>query len=137
MEFKMTDHIQPQDRADIFQELLAYNLARIEDRNPRDLGIYQEDAAGRKLAGLVGETHGNWLTVEYLWVSEVLRGRGVGRSLLKQAEAEAKKRGCRYAFLNTFHFQAPAFYEKLGYREVFALENYPLTGKRHYLTKKL
>ena len=137
MEFKVTDHIQPQDRADIFQELLAYNLARIEDRNLRDLGIYQEDAAGRKLAGLVGETHGNWLTVEYLWVSEVLRGRGVGRSLLKQAEAEAKKRGCRYAFLNTFHFQAPAFYEKLGYREVFALENYPLTGQRHYLTKEL
>ena len=33
------------------------------------------------------------------------------------AEAEAIRRGCFGAFLNTDAFQAPAFYERLGYRE--------------------
>ena len=41
------------------------------------------------------------------------------------------------AFVDTFSFQAPAFYKKYGYREVFTLEEYPYTGKRHYYTKEL
>lgn len=137
MEFRITDEIKPADQTEIFEGLLEYNLARIEDRTPRDLGIYYENADGKKLAGLIGETHGNWLTVRYLWVSQALRGRRLGSKLLEQAEAEAKKRGCKYAFLDTFGFQAPAFYQKHGYAEVFALAEYPITGKRHYFTKTL
>ena len=57
--------------------------------------------------------------------------------LLKQAEETAKERGCKYSFLDTFSFQAPEFYKKYGYKEVFALENYPVTGKRYYYTKTL
>ena len=41
------------------------------------------------------------------------------------------------AFVDTFSFQAPAFYKKHDYREVFTLEEYPYTGRRHYYTKKL
>ena len=53
------------------------------------------------------------------------------------AENEARQRGCKYAFVDTFSFQAPAFYKKHGYREVFTLEDYPYTEKRHYYTKAL
>lgn len=56
---------------------------------------------------------------------------------MKQAEATAKERGCKYSFLDTFSFQAPLFYKKHGYKEVFTLENYPITGKRYYFTKNL
>ena len=52
-------------------------------------------------------------------------------------KAEARKRGCKYAFVDTFSFQAPTFYKNHGYREVFTLEEYPYTGKRHYYTKEL
>ena len=92
---------------------------------------------GRKLAGLTGETFGNWLCIRYLFVSESLRGQGIGGRLLETAELDAKRRGCKYAFVDTFSFQAPAFYEKHGYREVFTLEDYPYTEKRHYYTKDL
>lgn len=92
MKFRITDEIQEQDKSEIFQGLLEYNLARIEDKNPKDLGIYFEDAAGHKLAGLVGDTHGNWLTIQFLWVSEELRGQHIGSSILEQAEKNAKER---------------------------------------------
>lgn len=57
--------------------------------------------------------------------------------MLADDEGAARQRGCKYAFVDTFSFQAPAFYEKHGYREVFTLEDYPYTEKRHYYTKAL
>ena len=135
MNFEITDTIKEQDRETIYQGLLEYNVARIEDKNPKDLGIYFQDETGKKLAGLIGDTHGKWLTIKYLWVSEELREKNIGSQILKQAEETAKERGCKYVFLDTFSFQAPMFYKKHGYQEVFALEEYPVTGKRYYFTK--
>jgi ribosomal protein S18 acetylase RimI-like enzyme len=137
MKFKITDEIKKQDEETIFQGLLEYNLARIEDKNPKDLGVYLQDEKGEILAGLIGNTHGNWLTIKFLWVSEKLRGQSIGSQILRKAEESAKERGCKYAFLDTFSFQAPEFYKKYGYKEKFALEEYPLKGKRYYFTKTL
>lgn len=136
MELIITDEIQNKDKEEIFQGLLEYNLAKLEDKQPRDLGVYYKKD-GRIMAGLIGETHGNWLTVKYLWVSEDLRGQHIGTDILEQAENIARERGCHDCFLDTFSFQTPQFYKKLGYTEVFTLEDYPITGKRHYFTKKL
>lgn len=89
------------------------------------------------IAGLIEQTHGNWLTIKYLWVAENLRGQHIGTELLEQAEKIAKDRGCCYCFLDTFSFQAPQFYKERGYKEVFTLEEYPISQKRYYLTKIL
>lgn len=137
MELELTDEIAAEDQETVYQGLLAYNLARLEDRTPRQLGVFLRDAQGTVTAGLTGMTHGNWLSIRYLWVSEPLRGQGIGSRLLEAAEAEALRRGCRYAFVDTFHFQAPVFYRRHGYREVFALREYPRTGARFYYTKEL
>jgi ribosomal protein S18 acetylase RimI-like enzyme len=137
MKFEITDEIKKQDEDIIFQGLLEYNLARIEDKTPKDLGVYLQDEAGKKIAGLIGNTHGNWLFIKFLWVSEELRGQNIGSNILIEAEKTAKGRGCKYSFLDTFSFQAPEFYKKHGYKEVFTLENYPVTGKRYYFTKTL
>ncbi len=51
----------------------------------KDLGIYFQDETGKKLAGLIGNTHGNWLFVKYLWVSEELRGQNIGSQILVKA----------------------------------------------------
>ncbi len=137
MNFKITDEIKKEDEQAVFEGLLEYNLARIEDKNPRDLGVYLQDDNGEIYAGLIGDTHGNWLTIKFLWVSEKLRGQSIGSRILKKAEEEAKERGCKYVFLDTFSFQAPEFYKKYGYVESFVLEEYPIYGKRYYFTKTL
>ena len=136
MEQIITDQIEPKDEEAIYQGLLAYNLARLEDQSPKDIGIYDRHD-GKIIAGLIGQTHGNWLTIKYLWVDEHLRGRHIGTKLLEQAEKTAKMRGCRYCFLDTFSFQAPQFYRDRGYKEAFTLDEYPISQKRHYLTKVL
>ncbi len=52
-----------------------------------------------------------------MWGREDLCGQGFGRQLLEKAETEARQRGAKHVYLNTFSFQAPAFYEKSGYAE--------------------
>lgn len=115
----------------------SYNRSKREVAESEPLNLYIEDENGQLTAGLVAETFGNWLEIEYLFVKEDLRGQGIGSQLLQQAESEAKKRNCRYAFVNTYQFQAPAFYQKYGYKEVFTLKDYPYTGQRHYYQKDL
>ena len=115
----------------------SYNRSKREVAESEPLNLYIEDEHGEIMAGLVAETFGNWLEIEYLFVKEDIRGQGIGSQLLHQAESEAKKRNCRFAFVNTYQFQAPAFYQKHGYQEVFILKDYPYTGQRHYYQKDL
>ena len=115
----------------------SYNRSKREAAESEPLNLYVEDDSGELLAGLGAETFGNWLEIEYLFVKEELRGQGIGSQLLQQVESEAKKRNCRYVFVNTYQFQAPAFYQKHGYQEVFTLKDYPCTGQRHYYQKDL
>ena len=137
MNLRVTNDGNARDVHEIHAMLKEYNLTHREASQSVPIGVFLEDEMGKKLAGLTGETFGNWLCIQYLFVSEQLRGRGIGSGLLEAAEEEAGRRGCKYAFVDTFSFQAPAFYKKRGYREVFALEKYPYTGKRHYYTKEL
>ena len=115
----------------------SYNRSKREVAESEPLNLYVEDEHGEIMAGLVAETFGNWLEIEYLFVKEDLRAQGIGSQLLQRAESEAKKRNCRFAFVNTYQFQAPAFYQMHGYKEVFTLKDYPYTGQRHYYQKDL
>ncbi len=131
------ENTESQKAQKIGELVRSYNRSKREAAESESLNLYIEDEHGRLLAGLVAETFGNWLEIEYLFVKEELRGQGIGSQLLQQAESEAKKRNCRFAFVNTYQFQAPAFYQKHGYQEVFTLKDYPYTGQRHYYQKEL
>ena len=131
------ENIESQKSQIIGDLIRSYNRSKREVAESEPLNLYVEDDSGELMAGLVAETFGNWLEIEYLFVKEDLRGQGIGSQLLQQAESEAKKRNCRYVFVNTYQFQAPAFYQKHGYKEVFTLKDYPYTGQRHYYQKDL
>ena len=131
------ENIESQKSQVIGDLIRSYNRSKRETAESEPLNLYAEDDSGELMAGLVAETFGNWLEIEYLFVKEDLRGQGIGSQLLQQAESEAKKRNCRFAFVNTYQFQAPAFYQKYGYKEVFTLKDYPYTGQRHYYQKDL
>jgi len=127
----------PADVQFVRAQLTAFNRARAADDQFQPLLILVRDAGGRIVAGLVGGTYWGWLYTEILWVEEDLRGKGYGQSLLAAAEAEAVRRGCRYAHLDTMSFQALRFYEKQGYVVFAELEDIPAgSGHRRYSLKK-
>ena len=131
------ENTESQKAQKIGELIRSYNRSKREAAECEPLNLYVEDEHGQLLAGLVAETFGNWLEIEYLFVKEGLRGQGIGSQILQRAECDAKKRNCRFAFVNTYQFQAPAFYQKHGYQEVFTMKDYPYTGQRHYYQKEL
>ena len=102
----------------------------------RPLAVYAY-CGDRLVGGCAGSTEDlwQWLTVDTMWVEDGLRGRGLGRELLAAVEDEARRRGCRWAKLNTFDFQAPAFYERCGYVEYGREVDYP-PGHTNVLLRK-
>lgn len=137
MQPEITDNVTAQDLDEVRQSLNAFNSHFVDINDIRPIGVFVRDEQGRIQAGLTGSTTGSWLRIDMLWVSEALRGQGVGSQLIQAAEQEAMRRGCRYAQVDTASFQARPFYEKLGYTLRLSLGNYILHHQRHYLTKVL
>jgi GNAT superfamily N-acetyltransferase len=127
--------------ADVVRQLNAglsdYNRAAAGFDDYMPLLVEARDRDGALLGGALCQTYWGWMYLETLWVREDLRGKGLGGELLQQAEQEALRRGCGGAWVDTFEFQALAFYQLHGY-EVFAeLPDYPPGHRRCFLKKRL
>lgn len=117
--------------------LNAHSLAYTQVPGFRSIGVFMRDERGGVVGGIWGYLNWNWLWVGAVWLSEDLRGKGYGRQMMEAIEQKALERGCRYAHLDTFSFQARPFYEGLGY-EVFAtLDDYPPGHQRFFMKKAL
>jgi GNAT superfamily N-acetyltransferase len=105
------------------------------DREPVTLLV--QDAEGKTLGGLLGLTFWGWLFIDWLWLDQALRGKGVGAELLTRAEATARERGCTNAYTDTFSFQAPGFWQRNGYVEFGRLDGMPAGHARVWFKKSL
>ncbi|EHD23362.1 MULTISPECIES: GNAT family N-acetyltransferase [Brenneria] len=126
-----------EDIQDIRQPLFNFNRQHIGSVDRLPLAVFTHDDAGNKVAGLIGNTFGNWLDIDYLWVDESLRGEGMGSKLMQAAEQEAVARGCLYARVDTLSFQARPFYEKQGYQLQMTLNDIPEHHQWYFFTKPL
>lgn len=95
------------------------------------------DDAGALVGGVHGNTDRQWLYISTLWVAEAIRGSGCGRELMARAEATARQRGCTNAYLDTFSYQAPGFYQKCGYAIFAELDQFPPPHRRIFFRKTL
>jgi N-acetylglutamate synthase-like GNAT family acetyltransferase len=116
--------------------LLAFNVRAVGKGQYKSLAIALRQ--GKEIVGgLTGWTWAGWCYVELLWIEEKYRGSGHGAALLRKAESEARKRGVRHMYLDTFSFQAPAFYKKRGFKQFGKLKDFPKGHDRIWLKKAL
>ncbi|EGA72117.1 putative acetyltransferase [Vibrio sinaloensis DSM 21326] len=129
----------PKDLKDrIYNGLKAFNLQHFPDEDIQSLACIAEDDEGHFLGGLTGEIFTNTLFVEFLWLDEENRSAGTGRKLMQAIEQEAKARGVTDLYLDTYSFQAPGFYAKLGFKEVGRYTGFPTKGiDKIFLQKKV
>ena len=130
------DRPAAKDEDFVGEALGEYNAPFLDDPSYAHFGIFVRDDAGAIRAGLIGHVYAGWLFVKYLWVHAAHRRSGIGHGLMQEAERHAAELGCHSAFVDTFSFQGPEFYPRLGYRE-FARLPYPPRHERIFFRKEL
>jgi ribosomal protein S18 acetylase RimI-like enzyme len=121
------------------EPLIRFNedqTGRHGDRVP--LVVTATDSGTDEILGaLVGEIRFAYLHIGVLYIAGSLRRAGIGRRLMKEAEKEAARRGCVGAWVDSYSFQAPGFYQRLGYTVFGEIADYPPGHRRVFLMKTL
>ena len=106
--------------------LAAYNAEQANRRDWRPLAVGAHDPdSGELVGGLLGRTSLGLFFLDLFYLPERMRRGGTGSAIMRMAEAEAVRRGCRAATLVTVNFQAPEFYARHGWEEFGRIPTIP------------
>lgn len=138
MEFNLqvTNKATQEDISKVSDAVRMHNIDFMPD-DFCELAVFERDADGMVIAGLIATTYWKRLDIKYLWVDRAFRGNGLSKALLLAAEGEAIQRGCQSSQVDTFDFQALGLYLKMGYQVFGELAGYENGHKRFYLQKPL
>jgi GNAT superfamily N-acetyltransferase len=127
----------PEIEASLAQRIYEYNAAATGYHDGESFTAVHQSESGNLEAGACGYTWGGCCYVSYLWVSEALRGRGMGSELLSTVERHAREQHCRLVVLSSHSFQAPEFYARRGYEQVARINDHPVGHANIFYTKRL
>ncbi|MEW1583538.1 GNAT family N-acetyltransferase [Streptomyces microflavus] len=134
----LTDSPAPEDVAAISDALERFTIEHTGIADRRPLAVLVRDPETRQVAGgLAGRTSLGLFFLDLFYLPPRLRGSGLGTEILRQAEDEARARGCRTAVLYTITFQAPGFYQKNGWKRLGEVPCDPPGTSRVFMTKEL
>jgi GNAT superfamily N-acetyltransferase len=136
-DLSLTRDPAPQDLQFLDDRIYEHNSARTGRDDGQLFAIYLRGPGGEIQAGLSGWTWADACEIRILWVHESMRGQDYGTRLMAMAEQEAISRGCKAIMLSSYSFQAPGFYQKLGYETVACLEDFPPGHQNYILVKRL
>lgn len=133
-----TDAPTDEERQAILAPLRAYNTAKTGGSAPELIAwLVRDEHSNEIVGGLYGRVFFRWFYIELLVVPEQARGQGTGSILMQMAEDMAREKNCVGIWLDTFDFQAPAFYKKHGFTEIGQIDDYPPGHQRFFLQKRL
>jgi GNAT superfamily N-acetyltransferase len=134
----VADDFAAVDIAVITEGLRAYDLSQIGFCNYRPLTVFvREPRTGNVVGGLHGRSEYGLAYVDWFFLPEDLRRKGIGSRVLVMAEQEGSRRGCRRILLTTLSVEAPGFYKARGYDVAMTVECEPYGLTRYYMMKKL
>lgn len=124
------------DVAFLSDQLFAFNRMQQGERF-QEVAVFIKDAQKQILAGVSGLHRWGWAHIDVLWVSEKVRGMGFETMLMELVEDKFREEGCAMVDLHTFSFQAPDFYEKMGYHKTFEQEIGNAGARQFFFRKDL
>jgi GNAT superfamily N-acetyltransferase len=116
--------------------LYEHNRAQTGQDDGQLFAFFVRNDQQEIVAGLSGWTWAQACEIQTLWVHPAWRGQGYGQSLLFAAEQEARGRGCQVILIQSYSFQAPAFYKKFGYQLAWQLDDFPPGHQHCFLVKR-
>ncbi|RYG34121.1 GNAT family N-acetyltransferase [bacterium] len=123
-------------REAVLAGLVRYNERFLGPGRKTETAVTVRDESGRIVGGATAHLYRGRLFIDFVWVDEDCRGKGVGTQVMRAIEAEGRRLGATCAQVDTFTFQAAPFYERLGYREVARIPKMFGGYDRIYLEKE-
>ncbi|MFG6447749.1 GNAT family N-acetyltransferase [Roseateles sp. BYS180W] len=115
--------------------VILHGRQQTQGSDAQDIACALYDDEGQLLAGATGRTEFQRLYVNNLWVRAERRGQGLGGEVLRRLEAQALRRGCVDALIETLLDEVAALYEHLGYACIAHVHDYVPGFTRHTLLK--
>ena len=117
--------LSPTEIDEIEPRLYEHNSDAVGHNNGRGLAFVIYDDGGQKIGVAAGYTWAGIAELKQMWVDKAYRGRGFARALLDAFVEEAGNRGVLRIWVSSYDFQAPALYEKVGFRRMAEFEGWP------------
>ena len=133
----INDEPSTADKEVMKEGMLAYHQSKGHIRNQEFFSTVIKDKMNKTCGIVVVSFLWNGMHIQTLWIDESIRNQGWGTKLMEIAEKEAVKRGCNLAYTDTYSWQAPEFYKKLGYTLYAKLEDFPKGCSLSYFKKIL
>ena len=117
--------LSPDELDAIEVHLYEHNRQATGRHDGLGLGFVIRDGAGEMIGAAAGYSWAGISELRHLWVDEAYRRRGYGRALLDAFVEETRGRGVRRIWVASYDFQAPAMYEKAGFKRMAEFEGWP------------
>ena len=127
---------------DVIGEFLNKEFSEYGKKNEVALNYdefcFVAEGADGELEGVItGRAYYNEVHIGDLIVAEKCRGTGLGSKLVTTVEEYYENKGYNIVTLTTFGFQAPLFYQKLGFTIEFVRENEDKKLSKYFLMKRI
>lgn len=142
MNIKISDNINEKHYNQIVEYIVTFNNEKIKHLNPdqfinKPLEIIVKNDVNEIIGGIYGRSIWGTIEAKTFVVKEEYRNQGIGKQLIQTLENEAKIRNCKYIILDTFSFQAPDFYLKMGFEQTGIEKDFLEGFDKIYFRKKI
>ena len=125
IEIQPRHDLTPNEVDAIEDRIYDHNCHATGRHDGQGLGFVIRNEAGQMVGVAAGYTWAGTSELKQLWIDEAYRERGYARALLNAFVTEARSRGVRRIWVASYDFQAPAMYEKAGFKRVAELKCWP------------
>ncbi len=98
-----------------------------------DFIIYDNN---KVIGGALGKIIWGWYHLTDFYIDEYYRKSGIGKQVIKEIEAFAKNNNALGVRIDSWSFQAPKFYQSLGYKVWGKFDDCPPGTTHYYMYKK-
>lgn len=138
MKINVSDLIEQKAYDKVVEMLVEFNKIHVQNHeNDKPIEIIVRNDFEEIIGGLYGRSIWGTLEIKTFVVKSENRNQGIGSRLMMAAEHEALKRNCSFISLDTFSFQAPGFYEKIGFKKIGIELDFPKGHAKYYFRKEL
>lgn len=136
MDYQIDNIYTDDDRARVIAGFAAYAEDKIgASRQMRDWVLRND--AGQCIAHLQMVYVGSDGYIKSLWVDGAHRGVGLAKRLMACAEDFARAQDFKQIWVDTYSYQAPAFYKACGFVQEYEIPAYQQGHARIFLRKAL